>query len=195
MSDKFRDKSAILIAGGIAAAAAGYFLALVVFPLLFPAILTRQLDRSSQEVARFLQRARTESVGRGFPVACRVEQHGSRTVLWLDWDVLGGRVHLKGDTLELPRGLVLSQDENRRTSGVIAIFNPRGGFTVASNSASTEPLVLKVLRPSRPADSPREISMTRTGDFQARPAAPQPPLHTASASTDGSPQQSAALKN
>jgi Tfp pilus assembly protein FimT len=167
MNDKLFGISLHTLAAGVAAAVAGYFLAIFALPILFPRILTRQLDQSSRQVADFLQRARTESIERGAPVACRVEKHGSRTVLWLDWDITGRRVHLKGDTLELSRGLVLSQDGKPQGSGVIAYFNPRGGFQAGNTPTSVEPLVLSVSRPSRPVDGFRTVSLGRSGVFQA----------------------------
>jgi hypothetical protein len=199
MNDKFRDSKIFLITAGIAAVAAGYFLAILALPILFPRLLTREMDRSSQDVARFLQKARSQSIERNAPVAFRVEKRGSRTVLWLDWNITGRKVLLKGDALELPRGLVVSQDGEAQTSGVIAVFNPRGGFRLGYNSsASSKPLVLSVSRPGRPIDGLREVSMTGTGDFLATNTqdslnASNPAFAAASDSNGPPPQVTASL--
>ena len=200
MTDKFRDSRVSLIAAGIAAAVAGYLLALFALPVLFPGIAARQLDSSSQDVARFLQQARIASIERNAPVACRIDKHGGRMVLSLDWNMNGSRVHPAGLTLALPYGVVVAQRGETQPSGVIAVFNPRGGLTVASSfPARGKPLLLYVSRPGRQNLELRAVGMTRTGEFQA--FGPQDgvnqtsPAFVADSGSNGAPRQVTASLN
>ena len=176
MNDTFRYKNVVIVIAGLAALAAGYFLTSLALPMLFPGMVAGQLDRSTQDVATFLQQARIQSIERNAPVECRIEQRGRRTVLWLDWNLLeesptNRRIHPPGVRLELPSGFVLSQDGEPRTSGVIAIFNPRGGFTVGSDrSASPEQLTLYLSLRGGPVNHLHEVGLTPAGEFQARNA-------------------------
>jgi Tfp pilus assembly protein FimT len=161
------------IAVGISMTVASFLAALAV-PYMSPTLRARQLDNSAQEVASFLQQARSSSVERNAPVACRVEMDGSRTVLSLDWNLKGATTHPAGDRLVLPRGLVLTQAGILQKSGAIAIFNPRGGAMLGSvRFGSGSPAVLSLSQRGGPATEVRGIGMTGAGNFEVTGASPK----------------------
>jgi hypothetical protein len=150
----------------------GSVLAFFALPALSPAARARQMDQSVQDVATFLQDARLESVRRNAPVICRAETRGHHTVLTLDWNLTRQGPHPGGQSLTLPRGVVVLPDELRQ-SGIIAVFNPRGGYRFGPQGS---PAVL-LWRTGTPNNDRREIEMT-SGDLKVmdtRLAGDRPP--------------------
>jgi hypothetical protein len=160
-----------LVIAGIAMMIGSAVLTFLALPMMFPGMRVRQLDNSAQETANFLERTRTESVLRNAPVACRLETHGTKAVLVLDWNFGGRKVHPSGRRLELPRGMVVSQSGQPQTSGTIAVFDPRGGVVlgIAKSSSARSGGALAALDLSWPGTLPndqRQISMVAGGSFE-----------------------------
>jgi Tfp pilus assembly protein FimT len=173
MKTKSLTKGFSTIAAGVAVTVASFFVAVAV-PQMSPTLRARQLDNSAQEVAGFLQQARTLSVERKAPVACRVEMDGSHTVLTLDWNFNGSKMLRAGQRLELPRGMVLMQAGVLQKSGTLAVFNPRGGVMIGSDRFGSEaPAVLSLSRRGGPTTELREIALTGGGDFKVAPTTPK----------------------
>jgi hypothetical protein len=168
MSKRPLDRGFSTIVAGLAIAAGS--VALFAVPNVVSGLHTFQLDHSAQEVASFLQQARTDSVQRDAPVVCRVHTEFGRTVLSLDWDLMGRQVHLQGSRLALPWGVGLLQDGQLQRSGTIAIFNPRGGFTFGAAStrsvARPEGLIAVSLKGPGNTGMVRDIAITGIGDFK-----------------------------
>jgi len=173
MKTKSLTKGFSTIAAGVAVTVASFFVA-VAAPQVSPTLRARQLDHSAQEVASFLQQARSLSVERNAPVACRVEMDGSHTVLTMDWNLNGSKTRPAGKRLELPRGLVLMQAGVLQKSGTLAIFNPRGGIMIGSvRFGSGTPIVLSLSQRGGSTTELREIGLTGTGDFAVAPITPK----------------------
>jgi Tfp pilus assembly protein FimT len=168
MNGKFGNKGISTIAAGIVAV--GSVLTVLAVHIVAPDV--RQLDRSARDVASFLQEARTESIQRNAPVACRVQMEGDHILLSLDWNLDGKHLQPDGKRLVLPRGVVLLPDELRQF-GTVALFNPRGGFTFGSAMLGAERLtVLYLSLPDAPTHDRREISMTGAGNLQVTSGPP-----------------------
>jgi hypothetical protein len=139
------------------------------FPMS-PEARARQLDSSAEGTAGFLEKARTESLLRNAPVALRIKVEGKKAVLWMDWNLSGRESHPKGNTLELPRGLMVLESGQPQTGGTLAVFNPRGGATfgagLSGSSHSQRGTVLNLSWPGTQPNDMREISLTDKGEFQ-----------------------------
>jgi hypothetical protein len=164
-------KGHLVIVAGVAMMIGSTVLTFLALPIMFPGLRARQFDNSAQKTASFLEQARAESIRRNAPVACRIETHGKKAVLTLDWNFGGSKLHPQGASLELPRGVVVSQAGQPQTSGTLAVFNPRGGVTLASGSSGSAsrggPMAALDLSWSGTVPNDvRQISMAGGGDFQ-----------------------------
>jgi Tfp pilus assembly protein FimT len=165
----------LVIGAGIAMMIGSAVLSFFALPIVVTGLRARQFDQSAQETASFLEQARAESILRNAPVACRLETHGTKAVLVLDWNLGSTKVHPEGRRLELPRGVVVSRAGQPQSDGTVAIFNPRGGVMLGSQPKSGKSgsarsgVVTAALDLSWPDALPndlRKISMVGSGDFQ-----------------------------
>jgi Tfp pilus assembly protein FimT len=175
MRNKALTKGFSTAAAGISMTIASLCLAAFAVPHESPAQRARQLDSSAQEIANFLQKARSQAVWRNAPVACRIEMDGSHTVLWLDWSLNGPKTGAHAERLVLDRGMVLMQAGILQRAGTLAVFNPRGGvMSGAVRLGFGEPVVLSLWQRGGPTTGVRDIAMTGSGDFEVAGISPTP---------------------